>query len=129
MQTPPPSRRAADQEAPERVSCPECGRTTVRRVLLMRDRVYLRCGTCAKVWDIPNRRRVPQPPAPDAPATSSSQPSSETDLLAKLKEENEALRYAAVSFGDLAERLNDALREERERRRLAERRSRDEQPG
>jgi hypothetical protein len=95
--------------------------------LLMRDRVYLRCGTCAKVWDIPNRRRVPQPPSSDAVTPASPQPSPQPDdLLAKLREENEALRYAAVSFGDLAERLNDALREERERRRVAERKQHDE---
>jgi hypothetical protein len=36
-------------------------------------------------------------------------------MLRRLREENEALRYAALSFGDLAERLNDALRQERER--------------
>jgi hypothetical protein len=88
----------------------------------MRDRVYLRCGTCDKVWDIPNRRRVPQPPAPEsAPPTATPSSGEPEDLLKRLKEENEALRYAAISFGDLAERLNGALREERERRRLAER--------
>lgn len=51
--------------------------------------------------------------------------------LARLEEENEALRDAAGVFGGLAERLNHALRDERrrgrdrrqERRNAAERRS------
>jgi len=80
-------------------------------VLLMRDRVYLRCGTCAKVWDIPNRRQVRQPETTDH-STHSTDPE---EMLRRLRAENEALRYAALSFGDLAERLNDALRQERER--------------
>src|SRR5919109_5182234 len=102
MQTPPPSRQTAEPPAPERVRCPACGATTVRRVLLMRDRVYLRCATCAKVWDIPNRRRIPQPEATD---TSHARVAESDPLVKQLREENEALRYAALTFGDLAERL------------------------
>ena len=72
---------------------------------------------------------MPQPETADPSSARESQQAAEADdVLKRLREENEALRYAALSFGDLAERLNDALRQERERRRATDLRDNADKP-
>lgn len=124
------------------VPCRRCARGPVQCIQPSRRGAYLRCAACGDIWledDLVITRRTPvasprrrrsdavvsgMTPADEGPSTSAYRPAqcAETskviqhlaDRITQLEEENRSLREAARAFGELAERLSEQLRADRE---------------
>lgn len=111
------------------VECPRCGRLPVTRLHSSTQGVYCQCPGCGHMWEQVHEAPAPRP-RPGTPQRRRSdfariaRQDEDCDLcrhlagqllevikrVGELEAENASLRQSSRAFGDLAERLNQVLR-------------------
>lgn len=110
---------------PLKVVCPACRRSPVKFIVPSERGAYCLCQSCGHIWQeaglkisgrtapgAPQRRKTDRDVVLEGQRREISRLKSR---IAELETENALLRASAIAFGELAERLNERIRQNRRR--------------